>query len=360
MPETVAWRPSSSTWVTGLRRAAPAQPAVQQRLRRVGGREEDREEHALLHQRPGLLGAEGHRHEHAPQRGHGAEAGGGHVERDQSGDPAGEVGAEGQADEQHHGRGHHRPRDRAEDRAEHQQRPGHGRDEQPVEPALLDVAREVRAGGRTGEPGALQAGERHDPRQVGVRREAVEAGQARELAAHAEQEDDRGDRRGQQGAAHARDLVERAQPQRARDAQHLGADRGAHVRRRRSARANVARAVAPTARPTAASRPSSGSPSAGSSCEQRAHALDHVGQRVERRDRLQRGRQQLAREERGRGEQQHEDERERPTASATSIRCGSRSCRPGRRCPRRSARSARRRRARRGCRRGSARRRPAR
>jgi len=98
--------------------------------------------------------------------------------------------------------GHERPCDRTEDRADQQHGPRHRRHQQAVEPALLDVAREVRAGRGPGEAGALEARQRHDPGQVGVCREAVEPGEAAELPGHAEQEHDRRDRGRQQGAAH--------------------------------------------------------------------------------------------------------------------------------------------------------------
>src|SRR5215207_109581 len=72
-----------------------------------------------------------------------------------------------------------------------------------------------------------------------------------------------------------------------------------------ASRARSSRARAgwlPRSRQRVADRPLAG--------QQPAHGLDDVGQRVVLRDRAQRGGEQVAREERRRGEQQHEHERE--------------------------------------------------
>jgi hypothetical protein len=202
------------------------------------------------------LCAERDRHEDPPQGGHRAEAARRDVQRQHPRRAPGQLGAEREADQQDDGGGHHGPGDRAQDRPQQQHRPRHGREQEPVEPALLDVAREVGAGRRSGEAGALQARQRDDPGQVGVRREAVQAGQAPELPADAEEEDDRRDGRRQQCAAHARDLVERARPQGPDDT-----ERARHYSlRRRFLSARVATAVLVRASAVAAPRPTHGLP----------------------------------------------------------------------------------------------------
>ena len=148
--------------VVGARRSA-SQPRSST-SRRVGGREEDGEEDALLHQRAGLLGAERERHEDRPtarrprrsrctRRRARSGRGRRRSARRRAARPTSSTTVAGTSERVI----------AAEDRADQQQRPRDGRDEQAVEPALLDVAREVGAGRGAREARALQAGERHDP-----------------------------------------------------------------------------------------------------------------------------------------------------------------------------------------------------
>ena len=167
---TKPWRAASSDLRHRVVARDLLEPAGQQRLRRVGGGEEDGHEDARLHQRRRRLGAEVQRERDAPAgrdarrtrpppRSPRQQA----VRR-----PASAPRARSRPIEQQRQR-HQRAQACREHGPASSTGPRGGRDEQAVEPALLDVAREVHARRRAGErrpPGAALTGieERHEAR----------------------------------------------------------------------------------------------------------------------------------------------------------------------------------------------------
>src|SRR4029079_19352276 len=83
------------------------------------------------------------------------------------------------------------------------------RGEQAVEPAPLDVAREVDAGRRPGEARALEHADREDEALVAVRPEAAEVCEVAEYGAEAAEEDRGREDAGNRRPGHPEDLVHR-------------------------------------------------------------------------------------------------------------------------------------------------------
>ena len=127
------------------------------------------------------------------------------------------------------GGGDQGPQARREHQPGEQRRPRRGGGEQAVEPALLDVAREVDPGRGAGEGGALHQAHRDQEALVALGGEPRQQGQAPEGAGQPEEEDRRRHHAGDRGAGHAGDLVERAADQGA-DRREVGAQASAAPR----------------------------------------------------------------------------------------------------------------------------------
>ena len=171
----------------------------------------------------------------------------------------------------HEGGRDQRPGAGREHRAGEQHPARGGGDEQPVEPALLDVAGEVDAGRGPGEAGALQHADRDDEALVAAGVEAVQLGQRAEDAVEAEEEDRRRQHPGDRRAGHPQQLVLGPRHQR-RDRRQVGApgrDRDRRLHQPTLSRWRRARALS--------TRPSS------DDAGDREHRVEHVGGRRSRR-----------------------------------------------------------------------------
>src|SRR3954463_1885661 len=102
-----------------------------------------------------------------------------------------------------------RPQAGGEDQAGEQDGARGGRGEQPVEPALLDVAGEVHPGRGAGEAGPLEHADRDQEALVARGRESRQEGEAAEHAGQAEEEDGGGEDSWDRGPRNPEDLVER-------------------------------------------------------------------------------------------------------------------------------------------------------
>src|SRR3954451_11615684 len=235
----------------GVDRRDHGEPAGEQILGRVGGGEQRRDEPADLHQRRRLLRAELQRHDHGVERDRAAQP---HDEQRGDDQRAGArpVDAEHQRDRDQERPRQQRAQRRRGDDSDENRESRSGADQQPVEPAALDVAGEVDAGRRAAERRALEQADRDDERAE-VR--GVEAGDLRRLAEHAGQpdhEDRRSEHAGDRGARHAGDLVQRTAHQRADDGEAR-----AHASRSLPRSAATASATAPAVSASETARPSS-------------------------------------------------------------------------------------------------------
>ncbi len=134
---------------------------------------------------------------------------------DQQAVEPGPVGAEQEGDREHEGRGDEGAQAGRDDQAAEQHPARSGGDEQPVEPALLDVAGQVDPGRGAGEAGPLQHADRHEEARVAVGGEAGQLGEAAEDAVEPEEEDRRRQHAGDRRPRHPQQLVLGARDQRA-------------------------------------------------------------------------------------------------------------------------------------------------
>src|SRR3954451_18882488 len=184
------------------------EPARQEVLGRVGGGGEDRQEHPDLHQgrrrlRPepeGERRAPGGRHDGHPHH---------QEESDQQPEQPRPVDPDREADGKQEGGRQERAQARREDQAGEQDGARRGSGDQPVEPALLEVAGEVHAGCGAGEAGPLEHADRDQEALVARGGESRQQGEAAEHAGQAEEEDGGGEDAGDRGPWDPEDLVER-------------------------------------------------------------------------------------------------------------------------------------------------------
>ena len=194
-------------------------------------------------------------------------------------------------------------------------------DEEPVEPALLDVAGEVDAGRGAGEAGGLQHADRDQEARVALGREAAQVGQAAEDAVDAEEEDRRRQHAGDHRPGNPQQLVPGPRHQGA-DHGEVGApgrdrDRGLHqptLSLWRRARALSRRLDQADAEDREHRFERLGGRDAGD--DRVADPFDDEAERVVLGDRLRRLDHQLQREVGGGEEEDDEDEREDPLDDA--------------------------------------------